>query len=1689
MDGKNILDSSEQSKREQKSARKPKRKRAKPAARNRGQRREAQPSRKLIREAKIHRVYQKGMTKKQLWKAVNQAKQEGRPRMSSPEQIELGEKFDIDVRDMTMEEADVTIKEVIEYRQQLVGLIHDELGSPLADNRGEHWTDCPFCGKAEEERKFSYRIESGGHDEFDNLLYKCLSCQSGGGTKDLAEHLDLAYNGSPAAGHYTPPTSSEGQAAPPWLGMVDELLAEYTSHPDRVQLWRAYKPLSSETINKHKLGYGRLPNGKGGRYNFECLILPVFENGRCVGFRGRGKKGWMNAPGSTAKLFNGDAVTDDCVVVVTENNVDSLLLMQETPQVVAVSSTAGVTTWRDEWSQRLAVATLVVVATDNDHAGQASGEYLEKILAQWAADPKKLGQPPLCGIKKIKPSLEAAGTYVQLYPWAVPGMDVGDYLTGVIAGEWAEQGSAVPQKWLAKVEASRAERAAHHGSSRQVFEDFILSSLLSAPLPADQEPPQSADHSQDDSEKLTQTVRHLPDGTKETWNPINKPVIGKMPVGEGYKGSQPPVVVDRRIHDHRTLGHEGPAKSLVFAEEGSESSNGHKPQEDTPSAAVDKGQDAPANQTHQQEALVGHPDYQNGHSNGHHQNGHSNGHHQNGHSNGHHQNSHSNGHHQNAHSNGHHQNGHQNGHHQNGHLNAHQQHENAHQQHENAHQQHENAHYHNGHSNAHHQDAQASNDDYQNGHYEHQNAHQQHQNGHQQPAHSNAHHQNGHQNGHQQPAHSNGHYQNGHQNAHQQPAHSNAHHQNGHSNAHHHNGHSNGPYQNAAQPAGRSFDELAAQIEQLYLNRTAGAQIIDIAYEWMDEVVGLPKSHVNRLVERLRSAGVSSRAAQNWRASVNAEKKKRAQEMRKVNQREMLNGTRPLIVTRNRSLRDVGEETLEALLKLNEQEPKIFVRNGNLVRVRHNEEGRPSICNLCELSLTAYMAEAADWARPNRNGELVFDFPHHRVAKHVLVRDNWLDFPALKKVVLHPLVGPDGTIEFGPGYLPNSRAYYSPYKAVELGDTTPTAPNIAKAKALIIEDLLGDFPLVDDGSIAQAIALYLQAIVKPYIGSNTPLYMIDAPRPDSGKTLLGQVLLSLADPGGVAIGTAPSTEEEMCKRITSTLMSGRPYLFLDNIKGLLSSPSLEAMLSAQRHDDRLLGTNHIYDGPADLSVVATANNVSLSYDLCHRTVWINLDPGEKSDQRPDFKHAEILQHVEENREQYLTAAITLVRAWVEQGCPFGQAYHSKYPRWAAVMSGILEVAGIPGFLANAEKMRAGGDLQDDAWARFTYQWYLNHGTNPVYARDLMALASYHSQTGEGMNLLAEQLIGPDSERDERGRTCALGGLLKSQAGRTFGGLQIMVAQRDPNSRHKGANRYYLQQMPGFILLTYCRGCGQELLDGLCPDCDGGDDDGGQPDSFDKLRNRNQGPDDSGQYWENDCPESEAALGDDDQQKEEVSASPTNDFSGGQQSFAQTPELKSPPAAAAQMATQVTETPVAEAPQMVTEVTDRLVAEAPQMVTEVTPAPQTPLAGPEATVAAQLMMVTEATEAKEATQSAGITEAINAPPNVASDDMNHARDKLVAPQAQPHPMPLPETPMQEAQIGPASRADEPSDECAYCVEILNSIGLLVDQMINANPKDQKTWHDWYIEAEQAAIDKNLAEMRWRYDQTVALRDKL
>ena len=55
------------------------------------------------------------------------------------------------------------------------------------------------------------------------------------------------------------------------------------------------------------------------------------------------------------------------------------------------------------------------------------------------------------------------------------------------------------------------------------------------------------------------------------------------------------------------------------------------------------------------------------------------------------------------------------------------------------------------------------------------------------------------------------------------------------------------------------------------------------------------------------------------------------------------------------------------------------------------------------------------------------------------------------------------------------------------------------------------------------------------------------------------------------------------------------------------------------------------------------------------------------------------------------AALTLIRAWIAAGRPKGKKTLGKFEGWAEVMGGILQVAGVPGFLDQLEAFRERDD--------------------------------------------------------------------------------------------------------------------------------------------------------------------------------------------------------------------------------------------------------------------------------------------------------------------------------------------------------------------------------------------------------------
>ena len=109
-------------------------------------------------------------------------------------------------------------------------------------------------------------------------------------------------------------------------------------------------------------------------------------------------------------------------------------------------------------------------------------------------------------------------------------------------------------------------------------------------------------------------------------------------------------------------------------------------------------------------------------------------------------------------------------------------------------------------------------------------------------------------------------------------------------------------------------------------------------------------------------------------------------------------------------------------------------------------------------------------------------------------------------------------------------------------------------------------------------------------------------------------------------------------------------------------------------------------------------------------------------QRSGFRHPDLMVWVRANRARLVAACLTLGRAWIAAGRPRGTRTIGSYESWAQIMGGVLEVAGIEGFLGNIDEMMEASDSEGAVWRSFVSAWWDRFGTAEVGTGDLFDLA-------------------------------------------------------------------------------------------------------------------------------------------------------------------------------------------------------------------------------------------------------------------------------------------------------------------------------------------------------------------------------
>ena len=470
----------------------------------------------------------------------------------------------------------------------------------------------------------------------------------------------------------------------------------------------------------------------------------------------------------------------------------------------------------------------------------------------------------------------------------------------------------------------------------------------------------------------------------------------------------------------------------------------------------------------------------------------------------------------------------------------------------------------------------------------------------------------------------------------------------------------------------------------------------------------------------------------------------------------------------------------------------LFLRGGRLTRCAWkssitNEEPILHLETLTQDQTRNVLCHIADWVILNDTGIHNKRLPMD-VLKIIHADPGYCggsSLPPIESIVHTPVFDTDGTLIATPGYHRQARLWLQPTRDLQSFPSVPREPSpteLAEAKSLLLDDLLIDFPFTGDPERAHALAAILLPFVRRLIPGPTPLHLIEAPTPGTGKSLLADVVNLIATGHRAEPITIGRGDEEIEKKVVATLMRGRPVVLIDNINYALSSGSLASALTAYPcFTGRRLGASEIVELPNYAVWLATANNPRITMEIARRCARIRIDaPTERPWERTRFKHTPLQGWITRNRAALVHACLTLVRTWQAAGAPRRRSTPlGSFEEWSGVLGGILDAIGIPGFLGNMKELYETADDQSSQFKELVAAWWSDRSDRETTVAELVDLCER-----EG---ILTSIRGDGSARSQQIR---LGKKLGFIRDRVVDGKKIVVGK----TRKRSANCYRLVEV-------------------------------------------------------------------------------------------------------------------------------------------------------------------------------------------------------------------------------------------------------------------------------------------------------
>ncbi len=272
------------------------------------------------------------------------------------------------------------------------------------------------------------------------------------------------------------------------------------------------------------------------------------------------------------------------------------------------------------------------------------------------------------------------------------------------------------------------------------------------------------------------------------------------------------------------------------------------------------------------------------------------------------------------------------------------------------------------------------------------------------------------------------------------------------------------------------------------------------------------------------------------------------------------------------------------------------------------------------------------------------------VAKQVFNKDRWPELQRLELISRIPVLTYEGKVLDTPGYHEDEAALLDFDPSNFDVKEHPTKDDAIKSLGVLL-DVFKECCFENEVSRAGAIAMLLTAFSRN-LYDFAPLFAISANNPGAGKGTIAMIVsLLLTGKPNSGLTVYYPDEVELSKQVLSALIEAPSIVNFDNIKDRFGGPSIETVFSTEIFKKRILGASKDAEASTKVLWTANGNNLTMTPDMSRRSILITLISPFESSQEREFERKDIKGFVLKNRGKIISAALTVLRAFLLAGSP------------------------------------------------------------------------------------------------------------------------------------------------------------------------------------------------------------------------------------------------------------------------------------------------------------------------------------------------------------------------------------------------------------------------------------------------------